>query len=99
MMAQLETLHGTWEVDLLDLSRTGAKLDIAHKPDVRTGVLRWLSFEALGDFVWRDRELLAMTFDRPLPLAVIVATRDLAPTVVGINSISKAARKWANGFC
>ena len=99
MLAKLETLHGTWEVDLLDLSQSGAKLDIDRKPTIRTGVLRWLTFEALGDIVWREGELLAMTFDRSLPLSVIVATRDLAPTVVGINSVSQAAKEWATGSC
>ena len=97
MLARLETLHGTWEVDLLDLSQTGAKLDIASRPTVPTGVLHWLKFEALGDLAWREGELLAITFAQPLGLPIIVATRDLSPAVIGINSVSQAARAWATG--
>lgn len=97
MLARLETLHGIWEVDLLDLSQSGAKLDIGQRPSVRSAVLKWLSFEAMGDTVWRKGELLAMTFNRPLGLPAIVATRDLAPSVVGQNSVSEAARAWATG--
>ena len=98
MPALLETLNGTWEVDLLDLSRTGARLNIAQRPPVRTGILRWLKFEALGDLAWREGELLAITFDKPLELSMIVATRDLAPSVVGSDTVSLAAREWAKGF-
>lgn len=95
--ARLDTIHGSSDVDLIDLSRSGAKLDLAHVPRVREGILYWLSFEAMGDIVWQEGELLGMTFERPLSPQSILTTRDLAPSVVGDGGASEAARAWATG--
>lgn len=95
--ARLETLFGTWDVQLVDLSQTGARLDVAVRPKVRTGVLKWLGFEAMGDVVWRNDHLLGMTFDEQVSLETIVATRDADPSVIGEVELVEAARAWATG--
>jgi hypothetical protein len=95
--ARLETIHGTREVDLLDLSQSGARLDAAQFPRVHTAVLHWLRWEALGDIVWQEDGLLGMTFDEPLSAEAVLTTRELAPLVVGDAAASEAAREWATG--
>lgn len=95
--ARLETVHGTLDVDLIDLSQSGAKIDLAHIPRAREAVLYWLTFEAMGDIVWQEGELLGMTFEAPLSSQTIVATRNLAPSVVALDGASEAARAWATG--
>jgi hypothetical protein len=96
-MGRLETLLGTWEVGVVDLSLSGAKVDVAQRPKVRTAVLRWLNFEAIGEVVWRNDHLLGINFDRPLPIETLYATREIAPAVVGLDAVTEAAREWATG--
>jgi hypothetical protein len=94
--ARLETIHGMTDVSLVNISRSGAKIDRAQVPKVRQAVLYWLGFEALGDVVWRDSEQLGMTFEVPLSVGTLLATRDRAPTIFD-DTLLQAAREWATG--
>jgi hypothetical protein len=96
--ARLETVHGTKTVELLNLSQTGAKIDLAQCTKVGEAILRWLSFEAMGNIVWQDGEQLGVTFDEPLTADAILATRNLAPSVVE-DELNDAARTWITGDC
>jgi len=94
--ARLVTVHGTVSVDLINLSRTGARIDRAHVPKVREAMLVWLGFEAMGELVWREGQQLGMTFDAPLSIETMIATREQAATVVD-DALLDAAREWAIG--
>lgn len=84
-------------VDLVDLSRAGAKVDLEEFEPVRTAVLHWLGFEALGDIAWQKGELLGITFDQTLADEVVWQTREQAPFIVGDAGLSEAARQWVAG--
>ncbi len=97
--ARLETLDGTRDVRLIDLSQTGAQIDCAWAQAIGQAVLQWLDFETFGETVWRDGELLGVRFDRPLSPSVIFATRQMAPSIVANahHAASAAAREWVQG--
>lgn len=97
--ARLETLYGRREVELLDLSQTGAKVALPRFEYVGTAVLHWLGFDAFGEIVWQDDGLLGMAFDEPLPPGLVLNTRNRAPSVVSAEDglASDAAKAWASG--
>ena len=97
--AQLETLDGRQRVRLIDLSQGGAHLILSQEGDIRQAVLTWLRFETFGTVVWHDGANIGLTFDKLLPLAVLVETRQRAPSVVREEAMGAqmAAREWVAG--
>ena len=97
--ARIETLEGQQRVRLMDLSQGGAHLILTQPSDIRKAVLTWLTFEAFGDIVWSDGSHYGITFDKPLPLACLVETRQRAPSVVRDEELGaeNAARDWVAG--
>jgi hypothetical protein len=94
--AQLETLDGRQRVRLIDLSQGGAHVILSQPGDIREAVLTWLRFETFGEVVWREDADIGLKFDKLLPLAVLVETRRLAPSVVR-EEAEAAAREWVAG--
>jgi hypothetical protein len=94
--AQLETLDGRQRVRLIDLSQGGAHVILSQSGNVRQAVLTWLRFETFGAVAWQDDVHLGLKFDKLLPLAVLVETRQRAPTVVREEE-EQAAREWVAG--
>jgi hypothetical protein len=90
-------MFGTWDVQLVDLSQTGARLDIASRPKVRTAVLTWLGAEVMGEVVWRDDHYLGMVFDEEISIEAIVETRKADPSVITQRELTEAARIWVTG--
>jgi hypothetical protein len=97
--AQLETLEGRQRVRLTDLSQGGAHVILSQDRDIRQGVLTWIRFETFGTVAWRDGVNIGLEFDKLLPLAVLVETRQRAPSVVRDEAIGTedAAREWVAG--
>ena len=97
--ARLETLDGRQRVRLMDLSQGGAHVILSQAGDIRQAVLTWLHFETFGTVAWHDGQHLGLTFDKLLPLAVLVETRQRAPSVVREEAMSAelAAREWVAG--
>lgn len=89
--ARLKTLGGLQEVQLLDLSRGGARFILTRPEKVRDGILTWLQFEAFGGAVWQKGNRVGLEFDRPIPLPYLVETRRLAPNVVRKASMEEGA--------
>ncbi len=83
----------------MDLSQGGAHVILSDANDIRKAVLTWLHFEAFGIVAWQDGQHIGLEFDRPLPLRVLVETRQRAPSVVGEEAMSAelAAREWVAG--
>jgi hypothetical protein len=97
--ARLETLYETVQVTLIDLSQTGAKMEIPDRRLAGSAVLNWLSFEALGDVMWQEGDLAGLQFDPSVPLDYLLATRELAPNVVAKQHLDAraAAAAWVWG--
>jgi hypothetical protein len=97
--AQLETLDGRQKVRLIDLSQGGAHVILSQPGDIRQAVLTWLQFEVFGTVVWHDEEHVGLEFERPLPIGVLVETRQKAPSVVREEAMGAelAARDWVAG--
>ena len=72
-------LHsGTLRVVLCDISLGGAKIFThAALPPGRDILLRWGPHEAFGKIVWERDGLCGVQFDKPPPVAVLIATRDM----------------------
>ena len=97
--ARLQTLNGLVAVQLLDLSRTGARLELPSREPLGCAVLFWLTFEAFGDLVWENGHFVGLQFETELPVGCIVRTRQLAPDVV-ISEETDAravAAAWVTG--
>lgn len=95
--ARLETLDGTYDVELLDISQTGAKLHFRAPVHPGSAVLQWLDYEAFGETVWKNGAVLGMRFDPDLPDSVIVKTRELAHSAKSGADVTSAAKAWATG--
>jgi hypothetical protein len=97
--AQLQTLEGRQTVRLIDLSQGGAQVIVSRGGDIRQAVLTWLRFESFGTVAWTDGPHIGLEFDKPLPLQVLVETRQRAPSVVREEAMGTeiAAREWVAG--
>lgn len=97
--AHLETIHGRKTVRLVDLSQGGAHVVVPADLQIRDCVLTWLGLEAFCTAAWRDGEHLGLTFEEPLALGKLVATRNVAPSIIREESLSAetAAREWVQG--
>lgn len=77
--ARLELLTGTFTCRLDDISQSGAKIAMAANlpPVGASAVLMINGIEGFGEVVWQRGQFLGMQFDEPLPLASVVALRQL----------------------
>lgn len=90
--AYLDTLDGRQAVQLIDLSQGGAHVILGRPGPVREGVLSWLRFDTFGVVAWQHGEHVGLAFDRLIPIAVLMETRQRAPSVV-----REAAEAWVAG--
>lgn len=94
--AQLETLEGRQRVRLMDLSQGGARVILGNPGSIRECVLTWIRFETFAIVAWVDGKHVGLEFDKPLPLSVLVETRQRAPSVVR-EEAERAAQDWVAG--
>jgi len=96
--ARFDTLDGRQNVRLLDLSQGGAHVILSQPGEVTEGVLAWLGFDSYAAVAWQREDHVGLSFDRPLPLAWLVATRKRAPSVVQEEAMgAELARAWVAG--
>lgn len=99
--AAMMSLTDTANVDLLDLSRTGAKLRGTDLPAPGQEVILLLGrLEAFGSVVWRDEDQCGIHFDIALSeraLAIVEGERDSRSTGVNGEAVL-AAVDWHNGL-
>jgi hypothetical protein len=75
--AKLTSVHGTQPVHLHNISQGG--LGLHWSRPVRAGsdiVIAWAHHELFGTVVWCDREFGGISFDVPLPAALVLALRE-----------------------
>lgn len=98
--ALLETLYGRKHVRMVDLSQGGASVILPQEIQMRECIARWLDFEVFCSRVWQDGTLVGLTFERPLPLSTLLATRKLAPELIRDEELDvhRAAQSWTAGW-
>ena len=97
--ARILSLDGLQRATLVDLSQSGARLQLDSPAKVGGGMLAWLGFETFGDAVWQVGDQMALHFDEPIPAAWVLATRQWAPTEQRAERLRTrdAAREWVGG--
>lgn len=94
--ARFLTLDERFEVRLINLSQSGARVMLPGSGTVSEGVLEWLEYDTFAVAVWQEGEELGVEFDRPLPPQWLRATHAAAPDVVLEEEIG-AARDFVSG--
>lgn len=110
--AEVISLFGSLGAALLDISLTGAKLQILSQRRVDDGlragesvIISWALFEVMGTVVWVHREFFGVHFDEFVPPRVLIATRDLSDEqmaqggrdAVLHEQVLSAVRDWVRG--
>ena len=100
--ALAEALSGRRNVRLLDLSRSGAKLEGADLPSVgKDIVLRCAGLDTFGTIVWAEAEQCGIAFDEQIRLRDLVRLRDVAFAIDESDFTAEeieAAADWTNGL-
>ncbi len=83
---------------LLDLSRSGAKLEMSPLPAVGSpALLQWDEFEAFGEIVWVRGETCGVRFDRLLAEEAVDGTAEKPPVksrpAASLGNIPVGARR------
>jgi len=100
--ASVEALDGRNSVSLLDVSRTGARLEAADLPAVgKDVVLRCGAIDTFGTVVWNISGRCGVHFDAPIGRQDLMALRAVAVAAErsGITPDElQATADWANGL-
>jgi hypothetical protein len=100
--ASTEALSGTRHVALLDVSRTGARLEGPGLPDVgKDIVLKCGGTEAFGSVAWAASGRCGVHFEEPIGGRDLVALRALAASADQsemTHQEREAAADWTNGL-
>jgi hypothetical protein len=96
--AAIHTVNGRQRITLLNLSESGALLQLKDGEPFDRGVLRWIDYEAFGTVVWRDGQRIALQFDEPIDRAWLLDTRERLPALSrGTDEFRQFASDWATG--
>lgn len=93
---------GAREGKLLDLSRRGARLQIANAPAIGSLVLlQWAGHEAIGQIIWTRLDCCGVSFDRLLPAEAVEEALGLPAPRVGpaasIRNVQPGRRRRVAG--
>jgi hypothetical protein len=96
--AAIHTVNGRQRITLLNLSESGALLQLKDGEPFDRGVLRWIDYEAFGTVVWRDGQRIALQFDEPIESAWLLDTKARLPALArGSDEFRQFASEWAKG--
>lgn len=96
--AALHTMNGRQKIDLLNLSQSGALLQLHDDAPVDRGVLSWIGYEAFGTVAWRDGRRIGLQFDEPIEAAWLLETKARLPALArGNDEFRQFASEWAKG--
>ena len=102
LTASTEALSGRATVKLLDVSRSGARVQTAQLPGVgRDVILRCGSVDAFGTVAWAASDRCGIHFYEPISGRDLVALRSMSEALEGSEMTPEeyeAAADWANGF-
>jgi hypothetical protein len=96
--AQFITVNGSSNITLLDLSQSGARLQLSGPERAKDGVLKWMGFEVYGIKVWQSGTMIGVQFDKPISSNWVLATRNWRPSDRETKIEARSfARDWAKG--
>lgn len=96
--AQLMTVNGPREIILIDLSQSGARVQLSGQERITDGVLSWMGFEVFGVRVWQTGQTIGLQFERPISSGWVLATRNWRPSKREARIESRSfARDWVKG--
>lgn len=100
--ASVEDLHGRHSANLLDVSRTGARIEAVDIPAVgKAVVLRCGGIDTFGTVVWNVSGRCGVHFDEPIGGRDLVALRAVAVAAERSGMTPEelqATADWANGL-
>ena len=100
--ASVEALDGSQRIKLLDVSRTGARLEGAALPEVgKDVILRCGAIDTFGTVVWAASERCGVHFDEPITVSDLIALRNVAVAAehAGVTPEElQATADWTNGL-
>ena len=73
--ARLTSARGTQLATMVDLSQTGARLELSASYALSEARLEWLDLAAEVRVAWQDNRLCGVEFDEPLPFEWVARTR------------------------
>ena len=76
--ARLTSARGTQLATMVDLSQTGARLELSATHPLAEARLEWLDFATQVRVAWQDNRLCGVEFAEPLPLDWVTRTRNSA---------------------
>lgn len=106
--ARLVTLEASLPATLLDLSLTGARLQLGQgglrpatlRPQEPV-ILHWGPYDQFGTLVWRTGDFAGVEFDAHIAAADLVATRDLQDSYTSRggqrHDVARHAQAWVEG--
>lgn len=96
--ARLDTLDGSQQVRLIDLSQGGAHIILSRPEEAGAGMLTWMNFETFGELAWQEEDHVGLKFDKLLPPGCLAQTRLRAPSVVRDEEEGASlTRAWVAG--
>lgn len=96
--AAFETVNGQQTITLVDLSQSGARLQIHDSEPVGRGVLKWVGFEAFGTVVRREGNEIGLQFETPLEPAWVLYTKEwLSARPSAKDELRHFAQDWVSG--
>ena len=100
--ARLESLSGTVNAVLRNISETGAMLEVAALPARGAdAVLCCGELDCFGTIVWARSRWCGFVFDEPIAQATVLRLREASDSgqagADSRNALNDAARRWAEG--
>lgn len=100
--ATLESLSGTVNVILRNISETGAMLEVGKLPARGAdAVLCCGELDCFGTIVWARSRWCGFAFDEPIPQEMVLRLRSASDSgqadAASRNALHDAARRWAEG--
>ena len=93
-------LSGTYRGTLLDLSRSGARLELEAVPRIGSEVVvQAVGFEAFGTIVWLGGKQVGIRFDRLVSEERMIAMREVADDYPrrSRETMHRSVQEWVRG--
>lgn len=101
LAAEVDCLNGLKHITLLEVSRTGARVQGTRLPPVGSDVIvRWRAVDAFGRVVWAADGRSGIQFDEPISVRDVLAFRTAAAASANSKHTPdelQAMSDWVNG--
>jgi hypothetical protein len=100
LRATIETVRGTENAVLRNISETGLMLEVANLPaNGADAIVRSGALDCFGTVVWARMRWCGVAFEEPIPLNEVLRIRELSEQSTGAaqRELQDAALRWAQG--